>query len=60
MFTIGTKGTDPSAQDKKKPTDLQKQAQDRLADTLAIKDNAKNDVKRERDQYAQSLRKQKR
>ena len=56
MFNLGTKSGDQDA-DKKKTQNIQQTADQRLAETLSIKDSSKQDVKRSRENYAQSLRK---
>ena len=56
IFSIGQKAEESNAQDRKKAIH---KGEDRLAETLAIRDD-KKDAKRERDNYAVNLRKQKR
>ena len=57
MFTLGSRADEGA--DKKKVQSTQQKAEDRMADTLAMKDS-KRDAKRERDNYAVKLRKEKR
>ena len=56
IFSIGKKADENMDKDKKKAFH---KGEDRLAETLAIRDD-KKDAKRERDNYAVNLRKQKR
>ena len=58
LFNLGSKGTEEEQADKKKgANDI---GEDRLADTLAMKDGAKRDAKRERVNHAVNLRQKKR
>lgn len=57
MFSIGTINESANqGGDKKKAANNDELAEERLTDTLAIKDS-KRDAKRDRENYAQSLRK---
>ncbi len=57
MFALGQKADGQGA---KHRMNVEQLAEERMASTLAIKDSSKRDAKRERDDYAVNLRKQKR
>jgi hypothetical protein len=60
MFAIGTNADPANTNIKKKPADSKQIGEERLVENLGLKESAKHDVKRQRENYAASLRKQKR